>query len=271
MGMVQRFMDERAIICTEKTSAQERLCGAIDPDGNIAVPLRTYFLHYWANGFGLVREGDKIGLIDKSGNILGGRLFAKAERNETGNVGRVLLEDGKWVGLNRQGKIVADPLEGKIIASCPSGIKLVLKSGKVQILSANNKPTVPISVEYNYNKLNCDKPSPVITSEKRLNFIKLDGRLLSEEGFDDIHDFISGYAAVMRDGLWGVINTQGQFTVKPRYKKLTSYSSGIFRVESEHQINWINGKGEEQPKPVFDSTEQRARILKCQGGCHDCC
>ena len=266
MDMVQGFYDERAIICTGKTSGQESRCGAIDPDGNIAVPLNTYFLHYWINGFGRVRKNGKEGFIDKSGNILGGRLFVEVKRNKAGDVERVLLEDGNWVGLNRQGKIVTDPLENKIIASCPSGVKLVLKSGKIQVQDADNKPTIPLLFEHNYNELYCDRPSPINVAEKKWNFIALDGHLLSEEGFDNIGGFNSGYAAVMRDDLWGIINAQGQFTVRPRYKRLTSHRSGIFRAESEHHINWINGEGEEQPEPVHDSPDQRATFLKCKGG-----
>jgi WG containing repeat len=110
---VQELVDERAIVrIPDQTPGQGRpmqeLAGAVDSDGKLVVPLRPWQLSYWRNGLGLVSEDGKAGLIDKAGNLVGGRLFDQVERAETGDVSRVLL-DGTWVGLTREGHIVADP------------------------------------------------------------------------------------------------------------------------------------------------------------------
>ena len=163
---VGQLSDERAVVCMpDATVAQAkqpgRLCGGVDADGKLVVPLRSWFLGGWRNGLGTVLEAQKaVALIDKSGNIIGGRLFDEVKPAASGDIGGVLL-DGKWVGLDRQGRIVANPENDEIIARCPSGIKLIQKSGKVQVVGADGQPTVPYLLDYTYNRLDCDKPSSI--------------------------------------------------------------------------------------------------------------
>jgi hypothetical protein len=138
---VRALLDERAIVRIPDGAQGGRqpsteLDGAVDADGKLVVPLRHRQLFYWANGLGLVREGGKVGLIDKAGRIIGGRLFDDAKRAETGDVSQVLL-DGKWVGLDRDGRVVANPDDGVLIAQCPTGVKFIRQSGMVQVVGTD--------------------------------------------------------------------------------------------------------------------------------------
>jgi hypothetical protein len=217
-------------------------------------------LSYWNNGFGLVSQDGKRGLIDKAGNIIGGRLFDKAERAEEGDVGTVLL-DGKWVGLDRQGRIVANPKDGTVVAACPSGIKLVLQSGKVQAVGADGQPTVPYLLDFTYNKLDCDRPSPVRLDSK-WGFVGTDGRMLNgPPAFEDMSSFVGGYSAVKQGGKWRIIDADGRYTVERRYDRLALAGNNLFKATEAGREYWINGIGEEQPAPErqFD----RASLLKC--------
>src|SRR5262249_26035763 len=77
---VTELMDERAVVrMPDRAAGSERpsqeLTGAVDVEGKLVVPLRSWHLSYWINGLGLVSENGKTGLIDKAGNIVGGRLF----------------------------------------------------------------------------------------------------------------------------------------------------------------------------------------------------
>jgi hypothetical protein len=275
---VQRLMDNRAIIGkaegTLPSQQQNQLRGAVDEDGKLVVPLRNWHLSYWVNGFGLVIEGGKAGLIDKSGNIIGGRLFDGAERGETGDIGKVLL-DGKWLGLDRMGQIVANPDDGKVIASCPSGLKLLLQTGKVEVVGPDGRPSVPYLLDYSYNKLDCDNPSIVrlggtmtyVSGMRggKWGYIGLDGQLLFDPpAFDNILGFDEGHAAVQRDGKWGFIDTAGRFTVEPRYETLQPAGKGLYKVKLSGREFWTSATGQEQPAPPADPmSEIRANHLAC--------
>jgi hypothetical protein len=68
-----------------------QLDGAVVPDGRLVIPFHSWRLDRRFDGLGLVKEGDKIGLIDKAGHILGGRLFDGIRPAMTGDVSKVLL------------------------------------------------------------------------------------------------------------------------------------------------------------------------------------
>jgi hypothetical protein len=150
------------------------LDGAVDPDGKLVVPFRPWLLYHYVNGLGLVADGGKLtrsgkaygsnksGLIDKAGNLIGGRMFDRVVRAEKGDISRVSL-DGKWAGLDREGRIVADPDEGKVLFQCPD-FKLVWQSGTVHIVGPDNQPTAPFVLEeasiIKYlEKRNCKPPN----------------------------------------------------------------------------------------------------------------
>ena len=262
---VQRLMDERAIVRIPNPGGD--LDGAVDPDGKVAVPFRSWHLSYWANGLGLVHEsappraGVKVGLIDKAGRILGGRLFDDVKRAETGDVSQVLL-DGKWVGLDREGRIVANPEDGAVLAECPTGVRLVKQSGMVQVLGPDGQPTVPFLLDNLPVKQECSQPL-LVRSGSRYGYIGADGRLLGNPPFfDSSHAFAAGYGVVQRDGKWGIIDAAGRFTVDLQYDDLRPAGKGLYIATKAGQKSWITATGVEQPQPAADPVD-RSGYLKC--------
>jgi hypothetical protein len=267
---VQRLMDERAIVRIPNQGAPwppADLDGAVDPDGKVAVPFGSWHLSYWANGLGLVHEsappraGVKVGLIDKAGRILGGRLFDDVKRAEKGEVSQVLL-DGKWVGLDREGRIVANPEDGAVLAECPTGVRLVKQSGMVQVLGPDGQPTVPFLLDNLPVELDCSQPL-LVKSGSRYGYVGADGRLLGDPPFfDSSHAFAAGYGVVQRDGKWGIIDAAGRFTVDLQYDDLRPAGKGLYIATKAGQTSWITATGVEQPQPAAEPVD-RSGYLKC--------
>jgi hypothetical protein len=241
--------------------------GAVDPDGRLVVPLRPWHLGFWANGLGLVSEccevfaQGKVGVIDKAGRILGDRLFDQVKRAETGDVSEVLL-DGKWVGLDRAGRIVANPEDGKVVVQCPTGVKLVRQSGMVQVVGPDNQPTVPFLVQEPPGKVDCSQPL-VVKSGSKWAYVGADGRLLGDPPFfDNVLFFADGYAGVMRNRKWGIIDTVGHFTVDLQYDDLRPTRKGVYAATKAGQKSWITATGVEQPQPAPEPVDS-AVFRKC--------
>jgi hypothetical protein len=269
---VQRLMDERAIVSIPQNGSQSpaQLDGAVDPDGRLTVPFRPWRLSPWANGLGLVREGGKavpidkpggmpvmegvkVGLIDKAGRIIGGRLFDDVRPASTGDVSKVLL-DGNWVGLDRGGRIVANPDDG-VIVQCPTGVKLVRQSGQVQVLGPDGQPAVPFLLDDLLSRPDCSQPLWV-KSGSRVGFIGADGRFLGDPPFfEQAAPFAAGYSAVMRDGKWGIIDTAGRFTVDPQYDGIGLVGEGVYVAMKDGRKSWITAAGVDQPEPVPDRSD----------------
>lgn len=282
---VQWLMDGRAVVGIPDPDAlagtpNKEKRGAVDRDGNVILtPGSNRNVSYYHNGFGLVHENGKQGLVDLAGNLVGGRLFEEVERPETGDVAKVKL-DGKWVGLARDGRIVAAPDNGKVIASCPSGIKIVMMDGMVEVRGADDKPTTRQRFDYSYNKLNCDKPSVVVVGppvlkpnivinpNARWGFIGLDGQLLRDPvDFESVHEFNDGHATAKIGGKWGIIDVSGRFVLEPRYAvaSLSPMDGGLFVIQDSTTRSFINVRGEPQAEPPPPKS-QREALLKCQGG-----
>jgi len=275
---VQRLCDERAIVREKKERKpgqterdRQILHGAVDPGGKLVVPLRPWFLSYWDNGFALVKDSEttKAGLLDKAGNLVGGRFFEQTSRGGNG-IGEVMI-DGLWHGIDQQGNIVAHPRENEIFKACPSGLKLVYVSGKMQFMDPSGKPTLPFLLDTSFSllKFDCDE----ITSIKhngKWGYVDRNGRLLFDPPeFDTQYYFSDGYAAVQKNKKWGIINEQGKFTVQPVYDGLRYVGKGTFKAALTGKELWINAKGIEQDEPKPDQEQaaiDRASYLVCPGG-----
>ncbi|MCG8561286.1 MAG: WG repeat-containing protein [Hyphomicrobiales bacterium] len=266
---VQRLSDERAIVAkTVEIStgttwpAKERHWGAVDPEGTLVVPLKFEWLGSWRDGFGLVRKGGRKGIVDKAGNVVGGRFFDRVVREFPEGLVRVQV-DGMWRGIDRSGRIVADPAEGKVISSCSDGVKVRYRSGKYEVVDASDRRTVPYLLDRGPHRLPCDRPSPVKYKGK-WGYIDAEGRLLADPpSFDNVHGFVGEHGVVQIGGKWGIINTQGKFTLEPQVDRIipSSRYPGFFQVIDSDRGNWIGATG--QVRSIRHL--QRERVLACAG------
>ncbi len=250
----QQLSDERAIV--RKRVDGVTMSGAVDPAGRLVVPLQPRLLFHWRNGQAIAQErpgsgaaGGKQALVDKDGNIIGGRWFDRViERAEDGDIAIVEI-DGRAVGLDRAGSIVPNPRNGHVFASCPGGIRVVEVDGKSQITDANGQPTTPHLFDRIVSKLTCDGPFPVGLNGK-WGFVGLDGKLLFDPPpFDNLYGFEGGHAWVRQDGKWGIIDTAGRFTVAPKFDGRRQRRAGLDQVRLNGRDFWIDAAGQEQPEP----------------------
>jgi WG containing repeat len=246
-----QLLDGRAIV--RKRVDGVLLSGAIDGTGQLGVPFRPWGLFYWMNGWGVAQEsyqGGKQALLDRDGNIIGGRFFDRVERAEQGDVSKVLLE-GKWVGIDRSGHIVRNPDNGKVVASCPNGVRAVAIDGKVRITDADGRPTAAYLFEPLLQKPTCDKPFSV-TFNGLYGFVGLDGRLLFDPPpFKNQTSFENGVAAV-NDGVeWRFIDGSGRFVSPVTFEKFLERRGELFHVVAGGRELWLTATGEERPVPAI--------------------
>lgn len=81
-----------------------------------------------------------------------------------------------------------------------------------------------------------DGISKYFYTDTNLNF-------LNNSGFDDIRNFSEGKGVVMLDSLWGVINSKGEFIVKPKFKYLWQYKNGLARYFDGKNFGFIDANG----------------------------
>jgi WG containing repeat len=257
--------DDRAVVRKRFDGVMQS--GAINANGDLVVPFRPWVLMGWANGFGLVRENPDIksrqGVIDRDGNLIGGRFFDKVEPSTVGDVITVRLE-GRFVGLDRAGNIVPHPRNGRLVATCPK-FRVVEVDGMAQVTDPNGQQTAPYLFEWLLQRPTCDKPFPVQLGNK-WGFVGLDGRLLFDPpAFDNMYGFEDGYAVVKQGPKWGIIDASGRFTHPPELDGFHQRRGGLFEVQVGGRRFWITATGEERPAPPVTYTRD-ARALQCGQG-----
>nr|WP_206111690.1 WG repeat-containing protein [Rhizobium laguerreae] len=260
----------RAIVCYgrptghEDQSAQHGLadatqCGAIDRDGQTILAPQQFRIHGYRNGFYLVTERQKVGVLDEAGRLLGGRLFDDARLPDySGEVAKILV-NGQWIGLNRAGDLIPDPEDGKVLAVCPSGIKFMHSGNRIQVVGADEKPTV--SYLFDDMHMTCEFPVSVRYNGK-WGFLKQDGKLLVDPpSFQSQFGFSGGFAGVKIDGKWGILDSGGLLALAPQFDEMQP-DSGAYAVSKDARKFWIDASGREVSEPR--RLEDRQSKLRCE-------
>lgn len=81
-------------------------------------------------------------------------------------------------------------------------------------------------------------------------FIKADLNV-TVSGFQKVNKFNGSYAAVEKEGLWGLIDSSGQWKLNPRYEGLSKFDSSSFyevRIKGKYGIIDVDGKIIVQPR-----------------------
>jgi hypothetical protein len=188
-------------------------------------------------------------------------------------VSRVMI-DGAWHGLDRQGNLLPDPQSGTMIADCPAGLRVVKRPNGIQVVDQQGQPTIPYLLDERRGfRFSCDGPT-VVKLGPKWSYIAPTGRLLFDPPpFDNLYDFRDGYGIVQREGKWGLIDTDGRFTIEPQFGSLVyrgefaSLRSGqvpIFEVNNAGREYIVSPTGEELPASA--RPDPRPRYLACASG-----
>jgi WG containing repeat len=102
----QELYEGYAIITkkVDKKHNSTELWGAVNHEGKLVIPIIYDLLSYWNNGYGIAHKDGKEGLLDSSGNLLGGRFFDKVQRPEEDISARVQI-NGTWHAISANGAL----------------------------------------------------------------------------------------------------------------------------------------------------------------------
>ena len=253
---IVRSLPDRTAPAAERQASV--LSGAVDGNGKLVVPMERRWLGYWRAGYGLAdRTGrasglenptgePSAGIVNLDGTLLAGRYFDAVDISEEGLLPRGRLGD-VWYSIDRSGRLLPDQLEGTMLLECPDGPTFVRRGARVEVRGPNGRSAGTYEPGHLQQR---ECPGPFSLKRAGRWFIVMpDGRVLGgERGFDNQYGFAGDSAAVQLDGKWGIIDRLGRFTVSPRFDRLSSTGTGVFRVEGADP-QWIDAMGRAVPEP----------------------
>ncbi len=299
---VQTLHEDRAIVSVT-TASNERLWGAVDGDGAVAIELEHPWLSYFSNGFGLVGgpgpyDQRQTGLIRPDGTVLGDRLFEKADRPTDTSPARV-MEDGIWYNFANDGTLVREEPDGTVIGSCPQGLTVVREGAGYAITNQAGERQVQERLDYisfgisrngginagsiSKREIDCSAPIAVglgPSGERQWTFVSTDGMPLTPGiWFTNSYRFSAGYAVVQTgsqaDGseMWGILNELGEFTLTLGPTRIRRGSEMVlpngqpyflFGTDTEQYPSDAYGLPVSLPDAIEDNRREQA--IQCSGG-----
>jgi hypothetical protein len=116
-----------------------------------------------------------------------------------------------------------------------------------------------------------DRLFPIYAREGRsrkrykAGYINCAGETVIPTRYQDAYPFRNGLASVKQEGLWGVINLQGDFVIAPVHGRPLVFTEGLsdFPSPDEHKIGVISSAGEVIVKPRYRSISHFNGGLAC--------
>ncbi|MGE5472650.1 MAG: WG repeat-containing protein [Ignavibacteriales bacterium] len=231
---------------------------------------------FMENGMARIYSGEKVGLIDRSGRmVLNPEFQYISDFSEgravtyNGNEYQVIDEKGKTVFLSpyeintfHEGLAVCvkDAGEGKrVYGYIDKNGNLLFKpqfvfaydfAGGKALAKIKDKEYIVVDKAgkiislLNYNNVRELSEGILVFSDdnnEKFGYLKVDGKILIEPKFSRADKFEKGYAIVnegesFSDEKVGVINTKGEFAIKPEYSDIFSIGEGLYYVGQKGAI-----------------------------------
>jgi hypothetical protein len=278
---VQELMENRAVVkgrsdgrASAGGESENELWGAVDEIGQLKVPLKFAHMSYWRGGYGTgfdmrpysssgIEQKPHEAIVRPDGALLGGRFFDEVDISENGNLPRARIGD-RWFSVTADGQIISDQADGRTIMQCTGGLMLRQRGSRTEFSHPTRATPIGTFDNKYFQSSDCTRPI-LVQSKERWGFVTQDGRYIGgANGFESSSGFSGSYAAVKVDGRWGVIDLNGQFTVRPEFDELRP-DHGAFRIGRGEPGRWIDGLGKRVPRPTDPEADPR-RLLNCGGG-----
>ena len=197
---------------------KSKLYGYVNTKGLIEIEPQFYGIGHFVDGIAWAkREDKKIGFINKKGEWVIEPSFSGAKDfDPVTGLARVKSVSG-WHFISKDG--VEIRAEGALAyGDFHDGLAFAKKGDKFGFINAKGE----WAVEAVYVKVkNFSNGFAAVRSGDKWGFIDAKGNLIFKEEARAIRDFSNGFAAISdASGLWGVINSKGEWVVKPIHTKI---------------------------------------------------
>ena len=213
------FEPESKLACVK----QGNLCGAIDTEGNIVIPIKYNYINMFYEGLAQAGIAGKYGFVDTKGNVVIDYKYDDVGRFKNG-LAQVRI--GKKYGfVDKEGNEVI-PIEYDAVRDFEDDYTVARKKSddnKYYIISKNNEIISCITCD---NMGSVENGLVPIRYDEQYVFADIYGNPITDFKYDGFQTFSEGLAAILIDGKWGFINESGDVVIKCIYDEVGDFSEG---------------------------------------------
>ncbi|WP_072226007.1 WG repeat-containing protein [Campylobacter coli] len=229
-------------------------CGFVNTSDNIFIEPKFDNLFFW-DDIASFKLGDKWGLMDNKGNIIAQSKFDHLDSFSEG-LAAIRIGD-KWGYINKKGEVIEAQFNK--VEEFKGGLAAVKKGEKWGFI--NKKGDWVIKPQFFKSKLDFGRIR-FINAFARVRLDKnnyLENTWINKKG-----EVIKGYEPVesefgltkvkMLDGSgFGVVDTNGNFVLKPIYSEISLRPNGFIKMTTEHETcGLVNTERKLFIEPIFD-------------------
>jgi hypothetical protein len=232
----ESFSEGLALVSRAQDAGSGSVYGYIDHSGTFVVPAKYASARSFSQGLAVVRlPNGPFGYIDRGGDYVISPRFTEAMPFSESLAAVSTMESRirQYGYVDRAGRFVIEPHFSRPspfsngVAAQNQGY--IDKDGKVTL----EPPTSVWKADFSEGLALTIQSGGLATSN---NQVKAHASFIDNSGKEVLHvreatSFHEGLAASTADGyLWGFINRQGEFEIKPRWRKVGRFSEGLAAV-----------------------------------------
>ncbi|TGM01696.1 WG repeat-containing protein [Leptospira jelokensis] len=260
--------------------------GFIDLEENEVSDFDFYFVGDFHDGYAVFRSGsnfrDPRGFVNKSGDLLDGQYFNMVYNFENGFA---VVENKKKYGImDRSGKIVI-PIQYDFISGIHNGWAIFKREEHQGLINAKGQEKKFIHDKYdlrgyfyegtivfkhfkkmgimdsNFNIIipaiydylaNFKEGLARFKLGNKWGYLDQKGNIAIDAKFDSEYDFQEGYASVTIGGKDGIIKPNGEYLIEPKFSHVSYFNEGLAVVEDGGKRGFVNTNAEWVIPPIFD-------------------
>ncbi|WP_371375266.1 WG repeat-containing protein [Sporomusa aerivorans] len=207
----------------------ENLCGYVDDNGKLVIPLQYEEALQFSQGNAIVRKNGRWGYIDKTGQLKSPQFEILNDTTE--GVG-IAKSNGKFGLIDSYGKSIV-PYQFDVMYLTNSGDILVGLNGKYGMIDKTGKYIIQPQFEdlFFYR----EEVASVKLNGKH-GFIDKQGNFLVQPQYDYNLYFSEGLAAVRVNGKSGYIDKTGRIAIPLQYGLVAPFNEGLASVRTNDGI-----------------------------------
>jgi hypothetical protein len=231
---------------------KDRRWGFLDENGGIVIENKYRKVGSFKGNLAAVKSKYDFQYIDNQGNIIIKTFFDDARDFKNG-VAAVKI--GKYWGLiDLSGNFVDEPSKYlKIDDFDENGLAIVQMGNNKRYYAVINQNGEKITNKKYQKILPFSNGFAAVRTNNGYGFINMKGELIIDDKFNRVVAFFDNIATVQINGKWGYIDTIGNYVLEPIYSKVMSFQNGFGVVYENYKTSGlVNSKGEFTIKPSVD-------------------
>jgi hypothetical protein len=261
--------------------------GYIDRTGRIVIPPRLERYGNYGSEFhdGLLEIAVSDGrYIDRTGKVVIDKVFYRGWDFSEGLAVAMRKGENLWGYIDTSGEFVISPrfetYPNGYVSSFSEGVAMVEVKGRVGYIDRSGefviKPQFLDGTSFSdgmarvvtdgpcfyFPEGGCGLANPRSVggqeggnSSCKFTFIDKTGRVITQQRFEDAHDFSEGLASVRIGELWGFIDKAGKVVIPPTFEYAGAFSSGLALIREGELSGYADKSGTIVVVPQYEYAE----------------